>query len=52
MFNFQKLRDMNINQMKEAPMRGDSTGGGAEKRYLTVDELMAELEPKIRAMFK
>ena len=30
-------------------MRGDSTGGGAEKRYLTVDELMAELEPKIRA---
>ena len=52
MFNFQKLRDMNINQMKEAPMRGDSIGGGAEKRYLTVDELRAELEPKSRAMFK
>ena len=43
---------MNINQMNEAPIRGNATGGGAEKRYLTVDELMAELEPKIRAMFR
>lgn len=52
MFDFQKLRDMNINQMNEAPIRGNVAGGGAEKRYLTVDELMAELEPKIRAMFR
>ena len=43
---------MKINQRKEAPIRGNATGGGAEKRYLTVDELMAELEPKIRAMFR
>ena len=43
---------MNVNHLNEAPVRGDATGGGAEKRYLTVDELMAELEPKIRAMFR
>ena len=43
---------MNINQKKEAPISGNATGGGAEKRYLTVDELMAELEPKIRAIFR
>ena len=43
---------MNINQMNEVPIRGNVTGGGAEKRYLTVDELMVELEPKVRALFK
>lgn len=39
-------------QMNESPIGRSTTGGGAEKRYLTVDELMAELEPKIRAMFR
>ena len=43
---------MNINQMNEAPTKVNATGGGAEKRYFTVDELMSELEPKIRAMFR
>ena len=43
---------MNINQLKEVPMGASATGCGAAKRYLTVDELMAELEPKIRAMFR
>ena len=43
---------MKYNRIIEAPISGNTTGGGAEKRYLTVDELMAELEPKIRAMFR
>jgi|GEM_PF-4476337 hypothetical protein len=43
---------MKTNQIIEAPVGANATGGGAEKRYLTVDELMAELEPKIRAMFR
>lgn len=38
--------------MSESPIGRNAAGGGAEKRYLTVDELMAELEPKIRAMFR
>ena len=43
---------MKVNQIIEAPVGTKATGGSAEKRYLTVDELMAELEPKIRAMFR
>ncbi len=43
---------MKTNQIIEAPVGVVTTGGSTEKRYLTADELMAELEPKIRAMFR
>ena len=44
---------MSTQDPKEAPMGTDSTSVGTpQQKYFTADEVMAFLEPRIRAMFK
>ena len=44
---------MKMQELKEMPMGIESFGSATQQRqYYTVDEAMAYLEPRIRAMFR
>ena len=39
-------------QMTEAPMAEQMSAVGTHRQYLTADEVMIQLEPRIRSMFR
>ena len=44
---------MKTQELKEMPMNTEFSGSASQQRqYYTVDEAMAYLEPRIRAMFR
>jgi hypothetical protein len=44
---------MNIQEPQQMPISSENIGSGTPQRqYYTVDEAMAYLEPRIRAMFR
>ena len=40
------------NQMKESPLAEQMSAMGTHRQYLTADEVMIQLEPRIRSMFR
>jgi hypothetical protein len=40
------------NKMTEAPMGEQMSSAGVHRQYLTADEVMLQLEPRIRSMFR
>ena len=48
-----KDKDMEPQELKQMPMNTEYSGSATQQRqYYTVDEAMAYLEPRIRAMFR
>jgi hypothetical protein len=43
---------MKMQEPKQMPISNESNGSGITKQYYTVDEAIAYLEPRIRAMFQ
>ena len=43
---------MKTQEPKQMPIANESIGSGTTKQYYTVDEAVAYLEPRIRAMFR
>lgn len=43
---------MKTQEPKQMPISNESIGSGTTKQYYTVDEAIAYLEPRIRAMFQ